>query len=309
MRAPAAVSYLQAPEELLRIESIKIADKTIPTEFEVSLDGNSPIEISISLAVGSVFFEAQLDKASKLSLALDVVCDSLRIRETIKIWEIPSDVDKWESAANPLGLIPNALINNGLILDLSLVVTNPQPEKGNQLACDTNGGVIARRRIPISSRGEAPLFPIQFSQRNPGSDPIWQVTLDLEEGLGVPASKALRVFVSENTEFAKSLKSTRDSTEYKLALGVLIHAISDEILRRVLSDEDTYSELNTTNAKIQGLEDQHWAKDEASIGYLLLTKTLQHCKGSSILALAENYRLNPSNFATDVRKNSLGKLL
>jgi len=306
MRAETAASYLQASNLAISIRSIKIAEKQVPADLELPLDGTSKLEISIEIDVDSVFDTSQLDESSEILLVLDAICDNLRIRETIKTWQILPSIGPWSNIESAIGLLPNAVINNGLQLDLTLCVINPQPKTKHSLACDFNGGILARYRVPVSVRGEGPLLPIEFIRFDSTLDPIWQIHLDLENGLDAPSSSAFRVYISEKSYLADGLKSALYSNESNLAFSILIHAISDDVIRYVMFDDDIINQLIDANRKILTLPQEHWSKVESTIGYLLNSWIQQLCNGNELGDIVAEYRMDPSDQVMEIRKRFPG---
>ena len=217
------------------------------------------------------------------------------------------DQDSWTNPESTIGLLPNAIINNGLELDVVVCVLEPVSKHNDRLACDFDGGIVNRQRIPISIRGEGPLFPMEFVGRESENDTVWQVFFDLSNGLDAPASSSMRVFVSGDTSFASALKSLPSTNENKLATGILIHAIFDEILRQVLFDDGTISEITMANSKFLSLPDDHWVKSPSSIGYLINSWTMRLCNGRSLSAVVDEYRRDPSDLIKEIRSQFLGR--
>lgn len=309
MRADSAVSYRQASNDFVIVQEVKIADTAIPNDLNLPIDGVSKLEITISIDIAAVLKETHLAKSSKLEVVIDAICDNLRVRESIKSWSIPLDQDSWNNPESTIGLLPNAMINNGLELEVVLCVLEPVANHGDQLACDFDGGIINRQRIPISIRGEGPLFPIEYVGRASENDPVWHVDLDIKIGLDAPASRSMRVFVSEDTSFANALKSMRYTNENTLATGILIHAIFDEVIRQVMYDEETISEIAKANKIFQSLPDDHWAKSPSTIGFLMYSWTMRLCSGKSLTELAEEYRRDPTDLVKEIRSQFLGRWL
>jgi hypothetical protein len=307
MRADSAVSYRQASNESVVVQEIKIGDKELNKDLNLPIDGVSKLDISISINIDSLLGETYLDRSSKFHIVLDAICDNLRVRESIKSWLIPLDQDTWTNPESAVGLLPNALINNGLELEVVVCVFEPIASKNDPLACDFEGGIVFRQRIPISNRGEGPLLPIEYVGRASENDPIWHIELDTSNGLDAPASSSMRVFVSEQTSFANALKSLRFTNENKLATGILIHAIFDEVIRRVMYDEEMILEMSAANKSVQTLNDDHWAKTPSSIGFLINSWTMKLCAGRSLTDLAKEYRNDPAELVKEIRYQFLGK--
>jgi hypothetical protein len=307
MRADSAVSYRQASNESVVVQEIKIGDKELNKDLNLPIDGVSKLDISISINIDSLLDETYLDRSSKFHIVLDAICDNLRVRESIKSWLIPLDQDTWTNPESAVGLLPNALINNGLELEVVVCVFEPIASKSDPLACDFEGGIVFRKRIPISNRGEGPLLPIEYVGRASENDPIWHIELDTSNGLDAPASSSMRVFVSEQTSFANALKSLRFTNENKLATGILIHAIFDEVIRKVMYDEEMILEMSAANKSVQTLNDDHWAKTPSSIGFLINSWTMKLCAGRSLTDLAKEYRNDPTELVKEIRYQFLGK--
>jgi hypothetical protein len=307
MRADSAVSYRQASNESVVVQEIKIGDKELDKDLNLPIDGVSKLDISISINIVSLLGETYLDRSSKFHIVLDAICDNLRVRESIKSWLIPLDQDTWTNPESAVGLLPNALINNGLELEVVVCVFEPIASKNDPLACDFEGGIVFRQRIPISNRGEGPLLPIEYVGRASENDPIWHIELDTSNGLDAPASSSMRVFVSEQTSFANALKSLRFTNENKLATGILIHAIFDEVIRRVMYDEEMILVMSAANKSDQTLDDDHWAKTPSSIGFLINSWTMKLCAGRSLTDLAKEYRNDPTELVKEIRYQFLGK--
>jgi hypothetical protein len=305
MRADSAVSYRQASNDFVIVQEVKIADKSMPNDLNLPIDGASKLEITISIDIAAVLKETHLDKSSKLQVVIDAVCDNLRIRESIKTWHLPLDQDSWNNPESTIGLLPNAMINNGLELEAILCVFEPVANHGDKLACDFDGGIINRQKIPISTRGEGPLLPIEYVGRASQNDPVWHVDLDIKTDLDAPASSVMRVLVSEDTSFANALKSMRYTNENTLATGILIHAIFDEVIRQVMYDEETILEISEANSRFNSLPDDHWAKSPSSIGFLINSWTMKLCAGRSLSDLADEYRRDPSNLIEAIRTQFL----
>lgn len=309
MRADSAVSYRQASNDFVILQEVKIADTAIPNDLNLPIDGVSKLEITISIDIAAVLKETHLAKSSKLQVVIDAICDNLRVRESIKSWSIPLDQDSWNNPESTIGLLPNAMINNGLELEVVLCVLEPVANHGDQLACDFDGGIINRQRIPISIRGEGPLVPIEYVGRASENDPVWHVDLDIKIGLDAPASSTMRILVSEDTSFANALKSMRYTNENTLATGILIHAIFDEVIRQVMYDEETISEIAKANKIFQSLLEDHWAKSPSTIGFLMYSWTMRLCGGRSLTELAEEYRRDPTDLVKEIRSQFLGRWL
>lgn len=307
MRADSAVSYRQASNESVVVQEIKIGDKELDKDLNLPIDGVSKLDISISINIVSLLGETYLDRSSKFHIVLDAICDNLRVRESIKSWLIPLDQDTWTNPESAVGLLPNALINNGLELEVVVCVFEPIASKNDPLACDFEGGIVFRQRIPISNRGEGPLLPIEYVGRASENDPIWHIELDTSNGLDAPASSSMRVFVSEQTSFANALKSLRFTNENKLATGILIHAIFDEVIRKVMYDEEMILVMSAANKSDQTLDDDHWAKTPSSIGFLINSWTMKLCAGRSLTDLAKEYRNDPTELVKEIRYQFLGK--
>jgi hypothetical protein len=307
MRADSAVSYRQATNESVVIQEIKIAGKSITNDLNLPIDGVSKLDITISVDIEALLAETQLDKSSKLLVAIDAICDNLRVRESVKSWLIPLGQDTWTNPESTIGLLPNAMINNGLEIEIVVCVFEPIPISEDPLACDFDGGILNRQRIPISNRGEGPLLPIEYVGRTSANDIIWQIDLDLNNGLDAPASSSMRVFVSEDTSFANALKSMRHTNENTLATGILIHAIFDEVIRQVMYDEDVITEITEANNRFATLQDDHWAKTSSSIGFLLNAWTLKLRAGRSLSELAQEYRRDPTELVKEIRYQFLGR--
>ena len=309
MRADSAVSYRQASNDFVIVQEVKIADTAIPNDLNLPIDGFSKLEITISIDIAAVLKETHLDKSSKLQVVIDAVCDNLRIRESIKTWYLPLDQDSWNNPESTIGLLPNAMINNGLELEAVLCVFEPVANHGDKLACDFDGGIINRQKIPISTRGEGPLLPIEYVGRASQNDAVWHVDLDIKTDRHAPASSVMRVLVSEDTSFANALKSMRYTNENKLAMGILIHAIFDEVIRQVMYDDETILEISKANNGFQSLPNDHWAKSPSTIGFLMYSWTMRLCTGRSLTELAEEYRRDPSNLIEEIRSQFLGRWL
>ena len=307
MRADSAVSYRQASNESVVVQEIKIGDKELDKDLNLPIDGVSKLDITISIDIDSLLGETCLDRSSKFSVVLDAICDNLRVRESVKSWMIPLDQDSWTNPESAVGLLPNALINNGLELEVVVCVFEPIASKNDPLACDFEGGIVFRQRIPISNRGEGPLLPIEYVARASENDPIWHIELDLGSGLDAPASSSMRVFVSENTSFANALKSLRFTNENKLATGILIHAIFDGVIRQVMFDDGIVLEVSEANKKFPELEADHWAKTPSCIGFLIYSWTMKLCAGRSLKDLAKEYRSDPTDLVKEIRYQFLGK--
>ena len=305
MRADSAVSYRQASNDFVIVQEVKIADKSMPNDLNLPIDGASKLEITISIDIAAVLKETHFDKSSKLQVVIDAICDNLRVRESIKTWYLPLDQDSWNNPESTIGLLPNAMINNGLELEVILCVFEPVANRGDKLACDFDGGIINRQKIPISTRGEGPLLPIEYVGRASQNDPVWHVDLDIKTDLDAPASSVMRVLVSEDTSFANALKSMRYTNENTLATGILIHAIFDEVIRQVMYDEETILEISEANSRFNSLPDDHWAKSPSSIGFLINSWTMILCAGRSLSDLADEYRRDPSNLIEAIRTQFL----
>lgn len=307
MRADSAVSYRQATNESIVIQEIKIADKAITSDLNLPIDGVSKLDITISVDIKALLAETHLDDASKLQVVIDAICDNLRVRESVKSWVIPTGQDTWTNPESAIGLLPNALINNGLELEVVVCVFEPIAAKNDPLACDFEGGIVNRQRIPISNRGEGPLLPIEYVGRASENDIIWHIELDTSNGLDAPASSSMRVFISEDTSFANALKSMRYTNENTLATGILIHAIFDEVIRQVMYDEEMIREITEANNQFLTLQDDHWFKTSSSIGFLLNAWTLKLCGGRSLSEVAQEYRRDPTELVKEIRYQFLGK--
>ena len=307
MRADSAVSYRQATNESIEVRDIKIADKAIASDLNLAIDGVSKLEITISVDIEALLAETYLDDASKIHVVIDAICDNLRVRESIKSWVIPLGHDTWTNPESAIGLLPNAMINNGLELEIVVCVFEPIAANNDPLACDFEGGIVNRQRITISNRGEGPLLPIEYVARASENDIIWHIELDTSNGLDAPASSSMRVFVSEDTSFANALKSMRYSNENTLATGILIHAIFDEVIRQVMYDEGMITEITEANNQFLTLQDDHWFNTSSSIGFLLNAWTLKLCAGRSLSEVAREYRRDPTELVKEIRYQFLGK--
>jgi hypothetical protein len=307
MKADSAASFRQASNSSVLIQELKIAGRALPNDLNLPIDGVSKLEITICVKIDEILNQTQLDKSSKLHVVIDAVCDNLRIRESLKSWSIPTDQDSWTNPESTIGLLPNAMINNGLQLEVVVCVLAPIAYQDDQLACDFDGGIVNRQQIPISVRGEGPLLPIEYVGRASENDTIWQVDLDTSNGLDAPASSSMRVFVSENTSFANALKAMRGTNENNLATGILIHAIFDEVIRQVLHDDEVISEILEVNRQSSRLDVDHWVNSPSSIGFLIYSWTNQLCAGRSLLDLAEEYRRDPTDLVREIRIKFLGR--
>ena len=307
MRADSAVSYHQASTESVVIQEIKIADKDISNDLNLPIDGVSKLDVTVSIDIDALLSETHLDRQSNFHLVLDAICDNLRVRESIKSWIIPLDQDTWTNPESAIGLLPNALINNGLELEIVVAVFEPKAFKNDSLACDFEGGIVFRQRIPISNRGEGPLLPIEYVARASENDPIWYIELDTSNGLDAPASSSMRVFVSENTSFANALKALRFTNENKLATGILIHAIFDAVIRQVMYDDEIILAVSEANREFDRLGTDHWARTPSSIGFLINSWTMKLCAGRSLKDLAKEYRSDPTDLVKEIRYQFLGK--
>ena len=301
MRAVVASSYLEVPNEALDIIWIKIGDHPAPVKAEIPLGGFSDLSISWELDIKKVLEGTKLETSSNIYFAIEGICEYLRVRETIKFWKIDLEqpILKFEDT---IGQIPNALINNGLVLSFSICVTDPIAANDQPLACDLDGGILLRTDVVVSARGEGVLFPIEFCNYSHNEDPTWQIDLDLDLGLSAPASSALQVKVSAGSALERGLAADRNSNEWLAAIGTLVHAIQTECLIRVFESEEILTQLQAATDDIANLDRGHWAQNEKTIGFQLNNWMQRYCAGLPFLEIAADFKSDPLGAIIDLRK-------
>jgi len=301
MRALSASSYLEAPSEALQIDWVKIGDHQVPLRTEIPIGGFSDVSISWHLDVNKVLEESKLKKPSRIYLAIDGTCEYLGIRETIKNWKVDLEQPTF-SPEERIGQIPNALINNGLLLTFMVCVVDPVAQSNEPLACDFNGGILLRREVIVSTRGEGVLFPLEYCSFNSDDDPTWQVELDFEPGLNAPASSALNVKLSIGSVLEKGLAADRNSNEWRSAISTLAHAIQTECLIKVFGNDDVLGQLQEAINNFAKLDSTHWAKDKKSIGFQLNSWMQRFCAGRLFAEVAAEFNSNPLGVIVELRK-------
>ena len=301
MRATTAASYFQSSEDTFTIEWIKLSGNSVPIDIDFPPSGTSALEVSWRMDTKTLLAESHLTKNSKIYLALDGICDHLKIRETIKTWEIELSEEPF-FVEEAVGLIHNVLLNNGLELEFIVCVVDPHAEKNHPLACDFDGGVLTRTLIPISRRGESNLLPIEFIQFDEAEDPLWTVELDLEYGLDAPASTALRVQISSTSHLANGLKAQPESLECSIAFDTLKHAIQSESLIQMFENEEVLRLLQEAANNFHTLEEEHWARNTKTIGFQLNSWMRRYCGGKDYLDVSEQFKSDPLNSLLEMRK-------
>jgi hypothetical protein len=304
MRALSACSYLVAPSDAFRISWVKVGDHQVPLKTEIPIGGLSDVSISWHLDGNRVLEESKLNKASKIYLAIDGICEHLGIRETIKSWEVDFEQPTMKFEGT-IGQIHNLLINNGLALVFSICVVDPVARSNEPLACDFDGGILLRNEIIVSARGEGVLFPLEPCNFSPDEDPIWQVELDFEPGLSAPASSALHVKLSIGSVLEKGLAADPNSNEWRSAIFTLVHAIQTECLIKVFENEDVLVQLQEATNNFGRLDLTHWARDDKSIGFQLNSWMSRLCAGRPFVEVAAEFKLNPLAVIVEFRKSFL----
>lgn len=301
MRALSASSYLEAPSEALQISWVKVGDHQVPLQTEIPIGGLSDVSISCHLDVNKVLEESRLTKPSKIYLSIDGTCEHLGVRETIKSWKV--DLEQPTTIfEETLGQIHNALINNGLVLTFLVCVVDPVAQSNEQLACDFDGGILLRKEVIVSARGEGVLFPLEYCNFNSDEDPTWQIELDIESDLNAPASSALQVKLSIGSLLERGLTSDPNSNEWHSAAGTLIHAIKTECLIKVFENDDVLGQLQEATNNFVKLDLTHWAKNANSIGFQLKSWMHRFCAGRSIIEVAAEFKSNPLGVIVELRK-------
>ena len=301
MRATTAASYFQSSENVLTIEWIKLAGSNVPIDTDFPPSGTSMLEVSWRLDTKTLLAETHLKNVSKIYLALEGICDHLKIRETIKTWIIELDNQPFLVEEN-VGLINNVLLNNGLELEFIVCVIDPLAEKNHPLACDFNGGILARALHPVSRRGESNLLPIEFIQFDQTEDPIWTIELDLEDGLDAPASTALRIQISSTSNLADGLRAQTQSNECSIAFETLKHAIQTEALIKVFENEEILRLLQDATNNFHLLEDRHWARDNKTIGFQLNSWLRKYAGGRDYFDVSEQFKSDQLHSLLEMRK-------
>jgi hypothetical protein len=301
MRAATAASYFQSSEDTLTIDWIKLSGSVVPIDSDFPPSGTSILEVSWRIDTKTLLAESHLKSNSKISLILEGICDHLKIRETIKTWEIELSEDSF-FVEETVGLIHNVLLNNGLELEFVICVVDPHAEKNHPLACDFEGGVLTRTLRSVSRRGESNLLPIEFIEFDEAEDPIWAIELDLEDGLDAPASSALRVQISSTSHLANGLKAQPESFECLVAFDTLKHAIQSESLIKIFENEEAIRLLQEAANNFHNLEEGHWAKDTKTIGFQLNSWMRRYCVGKDYLDVAEQFKSDRLNSLVEMRK-------
>lgn len=304
MRALSASSYLEVASEALQISRVLIGDQQVPLKTEIPLGGLSDLSISWHLDVNKVLEESKLKKPSGIYLSIDGTCEYLGVRETIKSWKVDLEQPTMPFEGK-LGQVHNDLINNGLVLTFLVSVVDPVAQRNEQLACDFDGGILLRKEVIISERGEGVLFPLQYCNFNSDEDPTWQIELDIESDLNAPASSALQVKISDESMLCKGLAADRNSNEWQSAAATLLHAIQTECLIKVFENDDVLAQLQEATDNFQRLDSTHWARNANSIGFALNNWMHHFCAGRSIIEVAAEFKSNPLGVIVDLRKSFL----
>lgn len=309
MRAATAASYFQTPKSTLTIDWIKLSGNIVPVDSDFPPSGTSKLEVSWRVDTKTLLAESHLKIDSKIYLALEGISDHLKIRETIKTWEIELSEQSF-FVEETVGFIHNVLLNNGLELEFVVCVIDPHADKNHPLACDFDGGVLTRTLIPVSRRGESNLPPIEFIQFDEADDPIWTIELDLEDGLDgsnaygldAPASSALRVQISSTSHLANGLIAQPESSDCLVAFDTLRYAIQSESLIKIFENEEVIRLLQDAANNFHTLDKGHWARDTKTIGFQLNSWMRRYCAGKDYLDVAEQFKSDHLNSLIEMRK-------
>ena len=293
MQAPAAPPFTRCLSDTLSLE-IRINGVDPSSEKPIiDPDGTFSLNLSAALNTAKIFESCGQNPSAQLDFVLELRSDNLKLRHVLQTERIHFESDGLLAYE---GQLPGQVYHAGVEIRACICVTLPAPV--NDFACNTAGGIVWESRIPLSRRSNAPALPIEFIDASSSSNQTWMIEFigTRNDDLGRSATGAIRVYITNSTPLADSLRSNPIELAFKLASRLIAIEVSIEAVLYVISNDEL----------LESIEDcwdtkPTWLKEEGSIGYFLAARCLKAAGAQSLESLRDQFKEEPNLVRQNLR--------
>jgi hypothetical protein len=293
MQAPPAPPFTRCSTDAVSSEiRINGLDSSIEKPI-VDPDEAFSLNLSATLNTEKIFETCAQNPSAQLDFVLELRSDNLKLRYVLHTERIHFESDGLLSYE---GQLPGQIYHAGAEIRACICVTLPSPM--NDFSCNTAGGIVWESRIPLSRRSNAPALPIEFVDSSSSSNQTWMIEFNgtKSDDLAKSATGAIRVFITNSTPLADSLRSNSTESAFKLASRLIAIEVSIEAVLYVISDDEL----------LESIEDcwetqPNWLKEEGSIGYFLAARCLKAAGAQSLESLRDQFKENPNLVRQNLR--------
>lgn len=294
MQAPPAPPFTRCSSSAFTPEvRINGVDPAI-TRPVIDPDDLFSLQLSLSLDTELIFQSCGQAPSAQLDFVLEIRSDSLKLRHVLHTERIYFASDGLLSFE---GQLPGQIYHAGAEIRACICVTLPSPT--DEFACNTSGGIVWESRIPLSSRSNAPALPIEFVDSSSNTNKTWMIefTETNSDDLEKPATGVIRVYITNSTPLADSLRSDSSEAAFKLASRLIAIEVSIEAVLHVLSNEELLESIERCWEN-----EPNWLKEENSIGYFLAAKCLKAAGAQSLESLRDQLVEEPNLVRQNLRE-------